>query len=191
MTRRRLGWIVFLSWVLGSAPLSAASLQLTPKEIEEAILTGQRSVTDQEFGVEWQVVNSADTTVTVLTPFYRVAQEARNAAFNDKSLKPREVNRVVREARGRLAFWAAFRGPREDFARWYRPVLLVRGQEIKASFVQNERTALRQEDGRYLARCLYSFPTEGLRPRDRITLSVRNQDGREVARFTVDLATMR
>jgi hypothetical protein len=191
MTPRYLGWIAFFIWLLGSAPLSAASFQLTPKEVEEAIRVGERSVTDQEFGIEWQAVNSAGMAVTVMTPFYRLAQEARNAAFKQETLKPREVARLVRENRARLAFWTTFQGPREDFARWYRPVLLVRDQEIKASFVQNERTALRQEDGRYLARCLYSFLTERLRPRDRITLSVRNQDGREVARFTVDLAAMR
>lgn len=191
MTPRCLGRIACLSWLLGSAPLSAASFQLTPKEIQEAIQVGQRSVASEEFGVEWQVANSAGVTVTVVTPFYRLAQEARNTAFKEETLKPREVTRLLRESRGRLSFWATFRGLREDFARWYRPVLLVRGQAVKASFVQNERTALRQEDGRYLARCLYSFPTDGLQPRDRVTLVIRNQDEREIAKFSVDLAAIR
>jgi hypothetical protein len=191
MSHRRLGWVVFLGYLFGSAPLSAASFQLTPKEVQEAIQVGQRSVSIEEFGVEWQLANAAGATVTVMTPFYRLAQEARNAAFKEQTLKPREVTRALRESRGRLSFWATFQGSREDFARWYRPVLLARGQEVKASFVQNERTALRQEDGRYLARCLYSFPTDGLNPRERITLVIRNQDGREIAKFTVDLAAMR
>lgn len=191
MSHRFLGWIVLFACLLGGAPLSAASFQLTPKEAEEAIRAGQRSVTAEEFGVEWQVTNSSGMAVTVMTPFYRVAQEARIAAFDDKTLKPREVARLLREVRGRVSFWATLEGSREDFARWYRPVLLARNQEIKASFVQNERTALRQEDGRYLARSLYSFPTQGLRPNDRITLSIRNPEGREVARFAVDLGAMR
>lgn len=191
MNSRSLGWIVLLGCLLSGAPLSAASFQLTAQEAGEAILVGQRSVTAEEFSDEWQVVNSAGMAVTVMTPFYRLAREARNAAFDDKTLKPREVTRLVRELRGRLSFWATLEGSREDFARWYRPVLLARDQEIKASFVQNERTALRQEDGRYLARCLYSFPTEKFRPNDRVTLVIRNERGREVARFTVDLATMR
>jgi hypothetical protein len=191
MGPRCLGRIVLLGALLGSAPLSAASFQLTPREVEEAIQEGQRSVTAEEFGVEWQVANSAGATITVVTPFYRLAQEARNAAFKQGTLKPREVTRVLRENNRRLSFWAIFQGAREDFARWYEPVLLARGQEIKASFVQNERTALRQEDGRYLARCLYNFPTDGLRPRDRITLLIRTRDGRQITTFNVDLGAMR
>ena len=59
MSPRCLGWIVLLGALLGSAPLSAASFQLTPREVEEAIQMGQRSVTAEEFGVEWQVANPA------------------------------------------------------------------------------------------------------------------------------------
>lgn len=191
MGPRCLGRIVLLGALLGSAPLSAASFQLTPREVEEAIQEGQRSVTAEEFGVEWQVANSAGATITVVTPFYRLAQEARNAAFKQGTLKPREVTRVLRENNRRLSFRAIFQGSREDFARWYEPVLLARGREIKASFVQNERTALRQEDGRYLARCLYNFPTDDLRPRDRITLLIRTRDGRQITTFNVDLGAMR
>ena len=152
---------------------------------------GQRSVTAEEFGVEWQVANSAGAAITVVTPFYRLAQEARNAAFKQETLKRREVTRVLKESKGRLSFRAAFQGMREDFARWYEPVLLARGQEIKVSFVQNERTALLQASGRYLARCLYAFPTDELQPRDRITLLIRSREGREIARFTVDLGAIR
>ena len=191
MSPRCLGWIVLLGALLGSAPLSAASFELTPRQVEEAIQVGQRSVTAEEFGVEWQMANSAGAAITVVTPFYRLAQEARNAAFKQEALKPREVTRMLKESKGRLSFWAVFQGLREDFARWYEPVVLARGQEIKASFVQNERTALRQESGRYLARCLYTFPTDELQPRDRITLLIRSRDGREVIRFNVDLGAMR
>jgi len=191
MSPRSLGWIVLLGALLGSAPLSAASFQLTPREVAEAIQMGQRSVTAEEFGAEWQVANSAGAAITVVTPFYRLAQEARNAAFKQEALKPREVTRLLREGNRRLSFWAVFQGLREDFARWYEPVLLARGQEIKASFVQNERTALRQESGRYLARCLYAFPTDELQPHDRITLLIRTRERREIAKFNVDLGVMR
>ena len=191
MSPRCLGWIVLLGALLGGAPLSAASFQLTAREVEEAIQMGQQSVTAEEFGVQWQVANAAGAAITVVTPFYRLAQEARNAAFKQGALKPREVTRAVREGNRRLSFWAVFQGPREDFARWYEPVILARGQAIKASFVQNERTALRQEDGRYLARCLYAFPADELQPRDRITLLIRSREGREITKFTVDLGAMR
>ena len=44
--------------------------------------------------------------------------------------------------------WVSLRGGSEDFARYYVPRLLAGDREIKAAFVQNERTAIRQDDGR-------------------------------------------
>lgn len=192
MNRQLLGLWVFLVWLLGSAPLSAASFSLTPKETSEAIRVGQQSVVSVEFGEEWQLVNPNGESLTVMTPFHRLALAARNAAFKNGVLKPRDVEAVLREHRGRLLFLATLQGSRADFARWYQPVLLLPDrEEIKPSFVQNERTALRLENGRYLARCFYSFPTEGLRPTGRVTLLIRDPDSKHVARFTVDLSTMR
>lgn len=191
----RRGWLVsvlFLCSLLGSAPLSAASFSLTPRETQEAIRFGQRSVVTDEFGREWQTSNSSGETLTVVTSFYRLAQAARNAAFKSQSLKPREIDSLLKEHRGRLLFWAFLRGEREDFARWYRPLLLVPGKgELKPSFVQNERTALRQEGGRFLSRSIYAFPTDGLNPRGRVTLVVQDKDEQEVAKFSVDLSAMR
>ena len=70
--------------------------------------------------------------------------------------------------------------------------MLVSGQqEIKASFRQNERTARREENGSYTARCLYVFPAERLRPNDTWVLIVRDSDDKPVAKFTVDLSAMR
>jgi hypothetical protein len=70
-------------------------------------------------------------------------------------------------------------------------VLVAGRQEIKPEFVQNERTALREEDGRYTARCLYVFPADGLDPKARVALVVRDSDERPMAQFTVDLSAMR
>jgi hypothetical protein len=78
-----------------------------------------------------------------------------------------------------------------DFARHYAPTLLARQQEIKASFAQNERTALRGDDGQYTARCLYVFPAAGVDPRSTVTLVVRDVEDQAVAKFTVDLSRMR
>jgi hypothetical protein len=83
------------------------------------------------------------------------------------------------------------RGGSEDFARYYVPRLLSGDREIKAVFVQNERTAIRQDDGQYLARCVYGFPIQNLTGRDRLGLVVADANGRDVTRFTIDLAGMR
>ena len=191
----RRGWllsIVFLSCLFGGAPLSAASFSLTPRETQEAIRFGQRAVVNEEFGREWKTTNASGETLTVVTPFFRLAQAARNAAFKQEALKQRGIDSLLKEHEGKLLFWAHLRGGREDFARWFQPVLLVEGKgEIKPSFVQNERTALRQGDGRFLSRSIYAFPTTELNGKGRITLVVRNHEDQEVTRFVVDLSAIR
>jgi hypothetical protein len=87
--------------------------------------------------------------------------------------------------------WAQLRGPREDFARFLAPRLIAGDREIEPAFVQNERTAARQESGTYLARCVYGFPTRDLTGKSRVVLVVRDADGRDVSRFTIDLSAMR
>jgi len=192
MRRPLLALGFFVAWLLGSAPLSGASFSLTPEETQEAIRAGQASVFSEEFGKEWQVVNPSGEALTVVTPFHRLALAARNAAFKKEALKPREVEALLKEHQGKLLFWARLHGSRVDFARNYQAVLrLSEREEIKPSFVQNERTALRLEDGRYLARSLYSFPSQGLRPNSQVTLLVRDIDSRDIVRFTVDLGAMR
>jgi hypothetical protein len=192
MARSALTLALFLSGLFGTAPLSAASFSLTPRETQEAIQFGQKSVVSEEFGREWRSANAAGESLTVVTPFFRLAQAARNAAFRSQTLKPRDIDALLKEHQGRLQLWAFLRGSREDFARWYRPVLMLPGKgELQPTFVQNERTALRQEDGRFLARSVYAFPTDGLDPRGRVTLVVRDKDEREVAKFVVDLSTIR
>jgi len=57
--------------------------------------------------------------------------------------------------------------------------------------VQNERTALRDGDGRYSAQCVYAFLADTIDPKSRVTLVVRDAEEKEVAKFTVDLAAMR
>ena len=193
MNRRGwLVWIVSLSCLLGSAPLSAASFLLTPRETGEAVRFGQRSVVSEDFDREWKVANASGESLTVVTPFLRLVQAARNAAFKSELLKPQEIDSLLKQHHGKLFFWASLRGQQVEFSRWYRPVLLVPGQnEIKPSFVQNERTPLRQEDGGFLSRSLYVFPTDGLSPKARVTLVVRDKDDHEVAKFSIDLSAMR
>jgi hypothetical protein len=173
-------------------PLDAASFALTPNERDEAIRTGTRSVVNEDFGGEWRVAGEAPgQTLTVVTAFHRLAQAARISAFKSQALRQRDIDSLLRDQEGRLVLWATFRGPKPDFARFYAPALVRGGQEIKASFTQNERTALREEDGRYTARCMYVFPVAELDPKGKVTLVVKDPDDKPVGRFTVDLSAMR
>jgi hypothetical protein len=116
---------------------------------------------------------------------------SRNAAFKNERMKDSEPEKLLREQQDRLVIWANLHGRREDFARFYAPRILLNDREIEPTFVQNERTALRTEGGGYLARCVYGFPVKELSPKGRLVLVVRDPDGKDVTRFTIDLASMR
>jgi hypothetical protein len=177
-----------LTWV---SPLHALLFTLSPRDRDEAVRAGRRSITDESWGREWRVDAGAGQMLTVMTPFHRLALVARNSAFQDRELKPRDVEAALKDQEGKLVLWATLRGGRADFARHYAPTLMVHQQEVKASFAQNERTALRGDDGQYTARCLYVFPAEGVDPKSSVTLVVKDVEERHVAKFSVDLASMR
>ncbi|MBI4247491.1 MAG: hypothetical protein HY728_07640 [Candidatus Rokubacteria bacterium] len=173
------------------ARADAASLVLAPREREEAVRAGQRSVTSETFGGEWRVLNGSGESVTVITPFHRLALAARHAAFRNESLKPSDANRALGEVKDTLMLWVHLYGSQEDFARYLRPRLVLGDREIGPAMVQNERTAVRQDTGRYLARCVYWFPVKELTGRASPALVVRDPEDRLVARFSIDLGKMR
>ena len=185
------GCVVLISTCVGAVSLSAASFQLGPKEIEDAIRTGKQSLIQEEFGAEWRQINPSGHELIVQTPFYRVALLARLAAFKGEEPDKSEIGKLLKASQNRILFWVSFQGPRSDFAKAYRPALLVAGKEVKPAFVQNERTALLIDRGRYLARSLYAFPADEVDPRGLVSLVVRSFEGQEVSRFQVNLATMR
>jgi hypothetical protein len=176
--------------VLPAGEAGAASFTLDEKAQQAAIRAGERSTTTETFDREWRVSSNGES-VTVLTPFHRLVVAARHAAFKNETIKPAEVSRVLKKDTGRLVMSVQLRGKREDFARRYRPLLVVGTREIKPTFVQNEHTAIRQDDGVYVARCLYTFPSRDLTARERLVLRVADGDGQEMSRFTIDLASMR
>jgi len=172
------------------SPAWAVLLSLSAQQVEKALELGRTSVTEERFGEEWQITLKGET-VTVTTLFSRLAFAARNAAFKRESLPASEIQKLLNRGKGRIQFLAALRGRPAEFARFYEPVLLAKGKEVKPLFVQNERTSAPQEDGAFLARCLYVFPTDGLDPRGKVILVIRQSKGPEVFRSTIDLESMR
>ena len=158
---------------LGLAPVPAAGAALTLDDNgrREAIRVGEKSVGNETFDTEWKVKGAGADAVSVLTPFHRLVIAARHATYSGKPLKPTEPDKLLKENRDRL--------------------VLLGDREIKPTFVQNERTAQRQDDGRYLARCVYGFPTRDINGRGPATLIVADADGRDVSRFAIDLGKMR
>jgi len=195
--RRRSGCWYLLLFVAGLAltavrPLDAASFVLSPAERDEAITMGRRSVVTDDFGKEWSIGGEGPgQSVMVMTPFHRLALAARNSAFKSQEMKPKDIDALLKDQEGKLVLWATLRGSKSDFARFYSSALVSGQQEIKATYAQNERTALRQDDGSYTARCMYIFPAEGVDPKGKVMLVVKDSEDKPVARFTVDLSVMR
>ena len=188
----RLGVLAALLALAGPLPVSAATFELSERQVQEAIGVGERSTTQDSVGTEWRVRHGgAGPVVTVMTPFHRLALAARHAAFRNEPLTPRDRSRLLKEQQDRLVFWVELKGPREDFARYFTPRLMVGERQIDPSFTQNERTAVRAGDGAYLARCVYGFPTKLVDGEGKVVLLVRDGDGRDVASIPIDLSTMR
>ena len=190
---KRSGLVVaILGWLLAATPVGAALLTLTEAQQADALRAGQRSVTAETgFDAEWRVDNAAGESLTVITPFYRLALAARNAAFKNEAVKPHDQGKILEELKDRLMFWVQLHGARADFARYYAPRLLVGDLEVEPVFVQNERTGLRQANGSFLARSIYAFPTKGVAGNAKVALVIRDSEGQLKSRFAVDLAKMR
>ena len=161
----------------GPPVVTAASFTLEPQQKSDALRAGARSITLESFDAgAIRIDNSSASPVSIDS----LTVDVGDTSFNTGG-----------ELWSELTVPAEVGGPREDFARFYAPRILFGDREIEPSFVQNERTAVRTDAGAYLARCVYGFPTKELTPKARLLLVVRDADGREVDRFTIDLAAMR
>jgi hypothetical protein len=181
-----------VAWLLVGVPAGAALLTLTEAQQAEALRVGERSVTKETgFDAEWRVNNAAGESLTVMTPFYRLMFASRNAAFKNELVKPQDQEKLLKDLTDRLMVWVQLHGPKEDFARYYKPRLVVADREIEPSFVQNERTGLRQANGSFLARSVYAFPSREITGQSRLDLMIRDPDGKLMSRFAIDLGKMR
>ena len=195
--RRRGALALALATALGCGlPGSAAALvgDLDEGGIREAIEAGIASITQDDFAEEWQLRLPGGEEVVVTTPFSRLALAARHATMKGEALTEKQQKEQIDRGKGRIQLLVTMRGgPSRNFARFYQPVLVVDGREVKASFVQNERTPLVQEDGRLAARNVYVFPLEGLPTNGAVTLVVRGAppEQKEVLRAKIDLGKFR
>ncbi len=162
--------------------------------VREAIEAGVASITQDDFAEEWQLRLPGGEEVVVSTPFSRLALAARHATMKGEPLTDKQQKEQIDRGKGRIQLLVTMHGgPSRSFARFYQPVLVVDGREVKASFVQNERTPLVQEDGRLAARNVYVFPLEGLPMNGAVTLVVRGAppEQKEVLRAKIDFSKFR
>jgi hypothetical protein len=203
--RRARGWgwpgaasagLALAALLLWGAPRPAPALvgDLTPDGIREAIDAGVAAITQDDFGEEWQLQLPGGEDIVVSTPFSRLALTARQIAMKGEVLTEKQQKEQIDRGKGRIQLLVTMHGgPSRTFARFYTPVLLVNGKEVKASFVQNERTPIPEDDGRLAARNVYVFPLEGLPKNGTVTLVVRDAppDQKEVLRAKLDLSKFR
>jgi hypothetical protein len=183
--------LLLLGLLLGPRAALALLPTLGDADIEAALEAGRQGVAQEDFGEEWRVP-LPDGEIVVTTPFARLAQAARQAALKGDPLSDKQRAEQLDRGKGRIQLMVTMRGGSVDFARWFQPVLMVGDKEVKPSFVQNERTGLRLEDGRFAARNVYVFPLEGIPPRGTVTLVVQHSVERKVVlRAPLDLSKMR
>ena len=177
-----------------AAPLDARAIlpALAAEDVGRALDEGTKGIAKEDFGEEWRVQLPRGEEIVVTTPYARLVYAARRAAFKDEPVPDKQVQEQIERGRGKLQLQVTMYGPQVDFARWYQAVLRVGEREVKATFTQNERTALRTEDGRFAARNIYVFPLEGLSPQGTVTLVVQHSiERREILRAPLDLSKMR
>ena len=102
---------------------------------------GIASITQDDFAEEWHLRLPGGEEVVVTTPFSRLALAARNATMKGEALTEQQKEQIDR-SEGRIQLLVTMRGGPPELRAFYQPVLAVDGREVKASFVQNERTPL-------------------------------------------------
>jgi hypothetical protein len=183
---------VLVAGVTAASESPALMPTLSAEDIRRALDEGARAIAKEDFGEEWRVGLPRGEEILVTTPYSRLAFAARRAAFKEEPLTDKQVQEQVERGQGKLQLQVTMYGRETDFARWYQAVLRVGGREIKATFVQNERTALRTEDGRFAARNIYVFPLEGIAAQGTVTLVVQHSiERKEILRASLDLGRMR
>jgi hypothetical protein len=193
MPRGGLATAVGLALLAAPGPGVALVGDLTPAGVQEAIDAGTASITQEDFAEEWELRLPGGEEIVVSTPFSRLALAARRAAMKSESLTEKQLQEQIDRGKGRIQLLVTMYGRAPDFARWYQPVLVTGGRELKAAFAQNERSPLRLPDGRFAARNVYVFPLEGLPVDGAVTLVVRAAppDYKEVLRTSLDLGKFR
>ena len=173
------------------APIDAALFTLMPGDRDESVRVGRRSVTTEDWGGEWRVDGGAGQFLTVMTPFHRLALAARNSAFQDKELKPREVDSVLKDQQNKVVFFATLRGAGWT-SRASTPPCCWPGavdQGLLHTRTSGPRSAARTGSTPRAASTL--FPAEGVefpRPADAPGAGPRRK---VVAKFTIDLLDQR
>ncbi|MFN3466502.1 MAG: hypothetical protein ACK4WF_02240 [Candidatus Brocadiales bacterium] len=184
-------------FMLFSHPAWAVWTTLNDEQISLAIAYGK---TNKEadyltFFKDWRVdLGYGKGAARIITPFSKVAFEAKNQPFETIKITPEDINRLLEELRDRLAFGVSLYGDELDFAKDCHAVLKHKGQTVRPLEERHDKTAETTkswpESPAYRAICYYYFDLHRLDPNATVTLVVSVPKGKSVE-FTFDLSKIK
>ncbi len=187
--------IVFTSMAL-CARAEAMLIELTPAQVEEAIQRGKagKKAGMAEFSKEWTVILGEKVGwATLYSRFHDLAYKARKAVMENRELSQDEIREIL--SKQDVITFSVTILTDYMYYNYHRPSTLSVGDDVRAAsfeFVPQmcEDSTFFPESPYYVAGCVYSFSSEGIRPDSKVTLSVIKPDGNELA-FEFDLSKMR
>ncbi len=174
----------------------AMLIDLTPAQVEEAIQRGKAGKKDgmAEFSKEWTVILGEKVGwATLYSRFHDLAYRARKAVMENRELSQDEIREIL--SKQDVITFSVTILTDYMYYNYHRPSTLSVGDDVRAAsfeFVPQmcEDSTFFPESPYYVAGCVYSFSSEGIRPDSKVTLTVIKPDGNEVA-FEFDLSKMR
>ncbi|HCN19091.1 MAG: hypothetical protein A3C38_06310 [Planctomycetes bacterium RIFCSPHIGHO2_02_FULL_50_42] len=197
MNKRLLPVLVSM-WCIFSASLSEAVLiNLTGKDVQQAIEYGESNKGADYLGFfkDWRVDLGYGTgSARIITPFSKIAFEAKNAASEDKRIEPDDISKILEESKGKWAFGVSIYGETRDFGQSASAVLIQGDKTIQPI---DSRPAMKAEPTpswpnppSYRAICYYDFDVKEIDPKGTVTLVVSVPEQVDV-KFPFDLSAVK
>lgn len=189
-------------FILFSHPAEAVWTKLTEEQTNLAIAYGK---TNKEadyltFFKEWRVdLGYGKGAARVITPFSKVAFEAKNSPSEYIKITPDDINKLLEELRDRLAFGVSLYGDELDFAKDCHAVLkykdpYLRPQTLRPVEERHDKVAESSkswpQSPAYRAICYYYFDLHHVDPNGTVTLEVSTPKGKPLE-FTFDLSKIK
>lgn len=194
MNKKILSMLILIWSLLFPLPSEAVLIELTERDIEDAVQYGKdnRDADYLEFFRDWRVDLGYGTgSARVITAFSKVAFEAKNTSDDDVRLDPEDIEEILSELKGKLAFGVAIYGETRDFAQDASAVIIQGGKTIQPveskPDMKAEPTHSWPNPPAYRAICYYYFNADEIDPNGAVTLVVSVPDQKSVE-FPFDLA---
>ncbi|MCB7128725.1 MAG: hypothetical protein NOU37_01545 [Candidatus Brocadiales bacterium] len=183
--------------VLSAAPAQSIQLELSEKDIKDALEYGnsRRELSHPEVLEVWRVnLGYGVGSATVITPFGNLAILSKEMSRRSREPSEGEIKKTLSENRGKLVFGCSIYGDDAEFADEYKAVLMYKDKKLEPSEKEvpasAEYTRSFPDSPRYWALCFYKFDIPDLDPKAKVTLILKNGDGKKLS-FPFNLAKLR